>query len=155
MADTNAADGAGAGRLEQVWIKRFRRGPMDPVRQAELRAGQGLVGNADQGGKRQVTLISRGEWDRVSEGMADHVDPAVRRANILVSGIRLEGTRGRILRIGSCRFRINGETRPCERMDEAAPGLRSVMRPAWAGGAFAESLDDGTITLGDPVSWDD
>ncbi len=128
---------------------------MDPVEQAELRAGRGLVGNADQGGKRQVTIISRGEWDRVSEAMADHIDPAIRRANVLVSGIELAGTRGRILRIGSCRFRINGETRPCERMDEAAPGLRAVMRPAWAGGAYAESLDDGAIALGDRVSWDD
>lgn len=156
MAGTNTAGGTDVGRLERIWIKRFRRGPMDPVQQAELRAAQGLVGNADQGGKRQVTLISRGEWDRVSEAMADHLDPAIRRANVLISGIRLEGTRGRVLRIGSCRFRINGETRPCERMDEAAPGLRNVMRnPGWAGGAYAESLDDGAIALGDPVSWDD
>ena len=155
MANTNVADSTGAGRLARIWIKRFHRGPMDPVQQAELRAGQGLVGNADQGGKRQVTIIARGRWDHVSEAMADQIDPAVRRANVLVSGIELDGTRGHILRIGGCRFRIHGETRPCERMDEAAPGLRTVMAQPWTGGAFAESLDAGTIALGDPVSWDD
>ena len=143
------------GRLEQIWIKRLHRGPMDPVEQAELRVGRGLAGNADQGGRRQVTIIARGRWDRLSEAMADQIDPAVRRANILVSDIEFEGSRGRILRIGSCRFRINGETRPCARMEEAAPGLRAVMDPPYAGGAYAETLDDGTIRVGDPVAWDD
>ncbi len=155
MTETDVADGAGAGRLERIWIKRFHRGPMDPVEQAELRAGHGLVGNADQGGRRQVTIIACGRWDSVSEAMADPIDPATRRANVLISGIELEGARGRVLRIGSCRLRINGETRPCERMDEAVPGLRAVLRRPWSGGAYAESIDDGTIALGDPVSWDD
>jgi len=59
MAETNAAARTGAGRLEQVWIKRFRRGPMDPVRQAELRAGRGLVGNAANGGKGFANKIAR------------------------------------------------------------------------------------------------
>ena len=143
------------GRLLQIWIKRFHRGPMDPVDRAELRAGRGLAGNADQGGRRQVTIIARGRWDRLNEAMADQIDPALRRANLLVSDIELEGSRGRVLRVGSCRLRIHGETRPCERMDAAAPGLRAVMQSPYAGGAFAETLDDGAITLGDPVSWED
>ena len=38
---------------------------MDAVQSASLRAGRGIVGNADQGGRRQVTLIARIEHDRV------------------------------------------------------------------------------------------
>ena len=89
-----------AGRVDRLWIKRFRRGPMDAVERAELRAGRGLVGNADQGGWRQVTIIARRRWDGVNETMADDIDPAVRRANMLVAGIDLDNTRGRTLRIG-------------------------------------------------------
>ena len=142
------------GRLDRIWIKRFHRGPMDAVERAELRAGRGLAGNANQGGRRQVTVIARGRWDHVNETLADDVDPSLRRANVLVSGIDLAHTRGRVLRLGSCRLRINGETRPCERMDEAWPGLRKALEPEWRGGVYAEVLDDGEIAVGDAVGWE-
>jgi len=41
-----------------IWSKRFKRGPMDPLMFAELVAGRGLAGNTEQGGKRQITIIS-------------------------------------------------------------------------------------------------
>ena len=143
-----------AGYVERIWLKRCRRGPMDAVARAEAVAGRGLAGNADQGGRRQVTIIARGRWDRVNEALADDVDPALRRANVLVAGIDLETARGRVLRIGPCRLRILGETRPCERMDEGCPGLRAALEPPWGGGAFAEVLDGGPIAVGDPVAWE-
>jgi MOSC domain-containing protein YiiM len=144
---------ASAGRLEAIWIKRAHRGPMDATRSARLVAGRGIVGNADQGRKRQVTLIAQEKWSDLMRSLGADADPSARRANLLLSGIDLADTRGRILTIGACRLRIAGETRPCERMDEAVPGLRRAMDPAWGGGAFAEVLDDGSIDVGDPVRW--
>jgi MOSC domain-containing protein YiiM len=141
------------GRVEAIWIKRAHGGPMDSATRAELVAGRGIVGNADQGRRRQVTLIERRSWDGVLEELGTAVEPAARRANLLVSGVSLLESRGRILRVGDCRLRINGETRPCELMDEAWPGLRDALSPAWRGGAFAEVLDDGTIEVGSPVAW--
>ena len=49
-------------RLEQIFIKRMKRGPMDPVQKALVVAGKGIVGNANQGGKRQVTIIDEARW---------------------------------------------------------------------------------------------
>ena len=145
----------GAGELRAIWIKRARRGPMDPADAATLVAGRGLVGNADQGRRRQVTLIEQEEWERLMDELGGDVPPSARRANLMLRGIRLQGTRGRILRVGACRLRIGGETKPCERMDEALPGLKRAMYPHWGGGAFAEVLDDGPIHVGDPVAWVD
>ncbi|HEV2129813.1 MAG TPA: MOSC domain-containing protein [Longimicrobiaceae bacterium] len=141
------------GRLEAIWIKRAHRGPMDEAAEATLLAGRGIVGNADQGRRRQVTLIEREVWEELMAQLGADVPPSARRANLMLSGIRLANTRGRLLQVGASRVRIAGETRPCERMDEAVPGLRAAMQPYWGGGAFAEVLDDGQIAVGDAVRW--
>jgi MOSC domain-containing protein YiiM len=89
-----------AGRLEAIWIKRSHRGPMDPAPTGRLVAGRGLAGNADQGRRRQVTLIDLAAWERLMQELGGSISPAARRANLLVSGIELAETRERILRIG-------------------------------------------------------
>ncbi len=143
------------GKIEQIWVKRFHRGPMDPVTHGTLVAGQGLFDSANQGGHRQVTLIARERWNLATQSMGIHIDPILRRANVLVTGIDLENTRTRILQVGGCRLLIRGETRPCERMDEAVPGLQNALDAHWGGGAFAEILRGGEITAGDDVTWED
>jgi MOSC domain-containing protein YiiM len=142
-----------SGLLEAIWIKRARRGPMDAAREARLVAGRGIVGNANQGGKRQVTIIAREAWDDVTRELDADISPTLRRANLLVSGVPLANTRGRVLRIGGCRVRVYGETRPCRQMEESYTGLQAALHPAWRGGVFAEVLDGGAIAVGDRVEW--
>jgi MOSC domain-containing protein YiiM len=143
------------GRLEAIWIKRAHRGSMDPVSTGALVAGRGLVGNADQGRRRQVTVIEQEVWERLMHDLDGSVSPAARRANLMVSGVRLAESRDRVLRVGACRLRFGGETRPCERMDEALPGLRAAMAVGWGGGVFVEVLDDGEVAVGDEVAWEE
>jgi MOSC domain-containing protein YiiM len=142
---------AAAGWLEAIWIKRAHRGPMDAVPEAELVAGRGIRGNADQGRRRQVTVIERNAWQAALDEVGEAVAPSARRANLMVSGIELARTRGRVLRIGACRLEVGGETRPCYRMDEALEGLQDALRKDWRAGVFCAVLDDGVIRVGDEV----
>ena len=121
--------------LSQIWIKRMHRGPMDPVSSAKVVTGRGIVGNANQGGKRQVTIVSSKNWEDVTAPLGATPDPRLRRANLLVSDVHFVDSRGKILTIGKVRIRIYGETRPCEQMEAACEGLQAVMRERWGGGA--------------------
>ncbi len=143
-----------AGSLDAIWIKRAHRGEMDRVPTATLVAGRGIIGNADQGRRRQVTIIEQEAWDEMMRELNSAVAPKARRANLLVSGLPLAQSRDRILRVGTCRIRIGGETRPCERMDEALPGLRAAMQVDWGGGVFGQVLEGGEISVGDEVSYE-
>jgi len=126
---------------------------MDARAAARVVAGQGIEGNANQGGWRQVTIIEREVWERHTTALGVTIDPAARRANLMVSGLPLSGARGRTLRIGACRVLIRGETKPCHILDDAAAGLQDALRPDWGGGAFGEVLDDGEIRVGDAVTF--
>jgi MOSC domain-containing protein YiiM len=140
--------------LTAIFIKRAHGGRMDSHLTAALETGRGLVGNADRGGRRQVTLLSAERWSELLQEVGASLGPEARRANLVISGIDLQNTRGRVLRIGSSRLRIGGETRPCEQMEDAAAGLQKAMRERWGGGAFAEVLEGGPVSVGDSVNWE-
>ena len=140
--------------LLAIWLKRAARGPMDGRRAATAVAGSGLVGNADQGGRRQVSMLSAEAWARAEAELGRAVDPAARRANLMVRGVDLRDSRGRVLQDGPCRILVRGELRPCRRMDDAVPGLLAALDPEWRAGIYGEVLSGGDISVGDPVAWE-
>ena len=128
---------------------------MDARNSATLVEGQGVEGSVGRSSRRQVTLIEREVWNALMRETGSDAPPSTRRANLMVSGISLADTRKRILRIGTTRLEITGETKPCERMEEAVSGLRAAMYANWRGGAFAKVLTGGEIRIGDVVEWED
>src|ERR1051325_4045830 len=117
--------------LHQIVIKRVQRGPMDAANRATLVTGRGIAGNADQGGKRQVTIVDLERWQELMDRLGGDLENDVRGANLVIDAFDLFDSRGKTLRIGTARLLIHGEVRPCERMDEALPGLQAAMRERW------------------------
>jgi MOSC domain-containing protein YiiM len=140
-------------RIERIWIKRGRGAPMDPADTATLIVGEGMLHNANQGGKRQVTIISAERWAVAQRELGAEVDPVSRRANMLVSGLDLVDSRGKTLCIGDCRIEIHGETRPCELMDKMYQGLQAALDADWGGGCYGTVEAGGDIGVGDEIAW--
>ncbi len=142
------------GQIEAIWIKRAKRGPMDAVVEAEMIAGKGLVGNANQGGRRQITIIDAAVWERIMEELGATIEPSARRANIMVRGLELANTRKQVLLLDECRVRIFTETKPCERMDEVLPGLKAALYRNWGGGVCGQVIDGGRVRVGAVARWE-
>lgn len=141
-----------SGRVEALWLKSKEYGPMVAVDELRVVRRTGIAHNADWGGKRQVTILEKERWDTMMEELGSPaVNPSARRANVMISGCDLADSKYRVLRLGEVRIEIRGETRPCERMDQAYQGLRRAMASPWNGGAYGIILDDGAVQIGDAV----
>ena len=142
------------GRLEAIWLKTSRNGAMDPVDEIIAVKGHGLEGNANFDRSRHITLIEKEVFDNLKNELSENVDPSMRRANFLLSGIRLKDSKNRILIVGDLRIQIQGETKPCMVMDQSFPGLKDALIPNWMGGAHGSVLNGATVRVGDYVSWE-
>jgi MOSC domain-containing protein YiiM len=127
---------------------------MEAVDSMSVVAGEGIVGNADRGGDRQVTILATERWADVEADLGRSVEPSTRRANLFVEGVELADSSGRVLRVGDARIEIRGETRPCHLMEAAVDGLRGALDPDWRGGAYGVALGDAVINVGDVVAWE-
>ena len=136
--------------LVDIAIHREPRGAMIRLDEALVTREHGVADDfRGSPGWRQVTVLSREAWTTACETVAAHLDWTTRRANLLVEGIDLVKTTRQVLQIGDLVLEVTGESRPCERMDEAHDGLRVALRQDWRGGVCCGVVRDARIHAGD------
>ena len=139
-------------RLLAIAVRHRSRGTMQELPQAAVTLAGGVADDfRGRPGRRQVTVLSLEGWQAACREAGRAGLPwTARRANLLVTGVDLAaaGT----LRIGSVELEVTGETAPCERMDEACPGLRAALAPAWRGGVTCRVRQPGVLAPGEPVA---
>lgn len=142
------------GRLLAIAKKARKRAPMEELDRTAISAQAGIAGDyRGRPGRRQVTIMFAEDWKAAVAGLDPAAPWAIRRANLLVEGLRNPQALGGILAIGPIMFLITGETQPCIRMDEQLPGLQNALRSCWRGGLTAQVMSDGEIAVGDAVEW--
>ena len=145
-------------RLLAIAIRHRSRGTMQELPRAAVTAGGGVADDfRGRPGRRQVTMLSLENWQAAcAQAGRPELPWTTRRANLLVSGIDLAAAgeaaaEGCLLRIGAVELEVTGETAPCERMEEAWPGLRAALAVAGRGGVTCRVLRGGELAAGDPV----
>lgn len=142
-----------AGEVKWIGVRPARKQPLISLDQATIRT-TGLVGDhRTKPGKRTITLIQAEHLPAIASLCSEQqptIDPARLRRNIVVSGISLLGLRNQIFKIGDTTLRGTGLCAPCSRM-ETELGFGGYNAVRGHGGICAEVLEEGVISLGDPV----
>lgn len=143
-----------------IALKDGKREPMREVDTAEITVASGIVGDWRGGGglmrERQVTLISRRQWEAVCKVLGANLPWTTRRANLCVDGIDCEPRDvGAHIGIGpQVVLEVTGETTSCKRMDEAHPGLKQALAATdtmWPAGVTCRVVQGGVIHVGNMV----
>lgn len=148
-----------SGKLIGIAWRAARRAPMQTGGDVEISVEGGVAGDhkGPKFKRRAVTILAREDWEAALAELAatgaevSDLDWTVRRANLLVEGIRLPRAIGATLRVGSVLLEVTYPTTPCARMDEARMGLRKALHPEWRGGATCLVLEGGHVSIGDSV----
>lgn len=140
------------GQLAGIAYKTEKYGAMITLDSAMVGTGTGVASDyRGIPGKRQVTVLSKEAFEAACNDLQDSLPWTIRRANLMISGIDLENTTGKHLRIGDLVLEITGQTEPCFRMDEQRDGLKLALQSQWRGGVTCRVITGGTITVGDKV----
>lgn len=134
-------------RVLALWLRATPGAAPQAQEQLELEAGRGVIGDHTFGRKRHLTLIFQDEWAQACAALGREVDPAGRRANVLLSGRGSLDLIGCRVRIGEVELRIEGETRPCATMERAAVGLMAALEPAGRAGVWGRALKGGRLRI--------
>ncbi len=139
-------------QLLGIAIREKKRAEMQLLQSAEVSLERGIANDfRGKPGKRQVTVLTHEGWQTACAEAAVELPWRERRANLLIAGLDLEGRAGAVIKIGSVKLLITRETDPCQRMEEAQPGLTAAMAKQWRGGVCCQVLESGQIAVGDEV----
>lgn len=136
-------------KLLGIAVKQQRKGPVSTHDKAQITIHNGVVGDwRGKPGKRQVTLMSLADWQAACDELGVELPWQTRRANLLVDEIPLYRSTGARIHIGDVVLEVTGETDPCERMEQAQPGLFSALAKQWRGGVTCRVVANGVVRVG-------
>ncbi len=143
------------GKIIGIARRGKSRAPMEKIQEATISTELGLVGDC-KGAKfpeRQITIMAIEDWNGalLLLGGID-LDWSVRRANILVSDIKLPRGKGSQIAIGDVIVEVRDQTSPCQQMENAQTGLRKALSGNWRGGVCCRVICGGEIKIGDSVN---
>ncbi|MCL1114260.1 MULTISPECIES: MOSC domain-containing protein [Shewanella] len=143
--------------LEAIAYKTAKRGVMKPTFCANVTLERGVENDIfGRPGKRQVTVMSKQQWQKACQQVNADLDWLTRRANLLIDGYEFSADDvGKTISIGTeLKLEITGETDPCKKMEMAHTGLEQALTPDWRGGVTCRVIQAGIIQPNDIITID-
>jgi MOSC domain-containing protein YiiM len=134
-----------------IAIKAELGAPMDRQESIFIHQETGIEGDYHTRGSRQVTVLFKDSWEAACAELNVDLPWTTRRANVYVDGLLPTDCVDKQLQIGEVLLEVTGETRPCDIMEAAQPGLRAALQPEWRGGVTCRVLQSGAVQRGDAV----
>jgi len=133
---------AGPGKVVWIGIRPEKKAELLPVSSVSVDPEYGIQGDhyAGRSGQRQVTLIQAEHLPAIASMLRqDHIQPALLRRNIVVSGINLLALKDKSFQLGEAILEYTGLCHPCSRMEKilgtggynAMRGHGGITDPAW------------------------
>jgi MOSC domain-containing protein YiiM len=140
-----------AGKVSGLAVKPAHYAPLCEVPEVAV-TPEGIEGSAWASSVRRITLLFQEQWDEVQRELDAAIPWPTRRANVLVSGLRPQQLMKKRVRLCEVELDILGETKPCERMDQAHDGLKNALKPDMRGGVYGSVVRPGRIRVGDTIA---
>jgi MOSC domain-containing protein YiiM len=143
--------------VERILVSRASGGAQQDCKRAELRAGQGIVGDHNFGRSdhpgRNITLVEAEEIESFCRDTARPVDLSITRRNVVTRGVRLNELVGRRFRIGDAVLLGVELCEPCALLgrrlaDDGITPAQVVRRLLGRAGLRADVLESGTFGRG-------
>lgn len=138
--------------LVGIAVRERTKAPMEEPPSAQVTLEGGVAGDfRGKPGPRQVTVLAEEAWAAACAELGETLPWTLRRANLLVRGVDLEGSVGARLAVGEAVLEVSEACDPCRVMDLQREGLRRALEPDWRGGVACRVVVPGRIAVGDPV----
>ena len=150
-------------RLIGIALRSSKMAPLVEVEEAKITFEDGLVGDSRSKSskeKRRITILSQEQWEDACREVGAQLPWYTRRANLCVTGIRFGSHHiGQVMylymgNVAEVVLEVTGETTPCQRMDEAFPGLQQALARDGRGGITCKLLRHGSIRRDTKVYFD-
>lgn len=148
------------GRVESIFVAPETTGTPERRTSVDALAGRGLRGDRyfdREGGTFEGSDLTLIETEAVAGAEREYgvdLDPGAHRRNVVTRGVPLNHLVGETFRVGTALARGDRLCEPCSHLESlAGDGVAESL--VHRGGLRATILEDGTVSAGDEIRWDD
>ncbi|CAG0956718.1 MAG: hypothetical protein HND27_00435 [Bacteroidetes bacterium] len=101
--------------------------------------------------EKQILILSEEAWNDVCNDLGQKLHWTKTNANLLLRGVDLKSSIGKMLTIGNFKIEITGKIIPSDEFNEVYIGLKEVLSRDFRAGVYAKVITEGVVSEGDYV----